>query len=64
MTSDEPSTSTYADDLSENDSETSPLLDKSESGAEEKRLVRKLDGRILPIVCLLCFFACRSPFSA
>lgn len=28
--------------------------------AEEKRLVRKLDKRILPIACLLYLFACAS----
>ena len=28
--------------------------------AEEKRLVRKLDRRILPITCLLYLFACTS----
>ena len=28
------------------------------SAAEERRLVRKLDGRILPIACLLYLFAC------
>jgi len=30
---------------------------------EEKRLVRKLDRRILPITCLLYLFACESYFS-
>lgn len=29
--------------------------------AEEKRLVRKLDKRIMPIACLLYLFACLSP---
>ena len=29
---------------------------------EEKRLVRKLDRRILPIACLLYLFACQSYF--
>ena len=28
--------------------------------AEEKRLVRKLDKRILPIACLMYLFACKS----
>ena len=27
---------------------------------EERRLVRKLDNRILPLTCLLYLFACRS----
>ena len=30
----------------------------SEQSLEEKRLVRKLDQRILPIACLLYLFAC------
>jgi len=29
-----------------------------ERSLEEKRLVRKLDNRILPIACLLYLFAC------
>ena len=28
--------------------------------AAEKRLLRKLDGRILPITCILYLFACES----
>lgn len=28
------------------------------SAAEERQLVRKIDGRILPITCLLYLFAC------
>jgi len=29
------------------------------ASAEERRLVRKLDGRILPIACLMYLFACQ-----
>ena len=38
----------------------SPELEESlfADSAEEKRLVRKLDRRILPITCLLYLFAC------
>ena len=32
------------------------------SEEEERRLVRKLDRRILPIACLLYLFACQSDF--
>ena len=32
--------------------------DFEHSAAEERQLVRKLDGRILPIACLLYLFAC------
>ncbi len=32
----------------------------AEEIAEEKRLVRKLDYRIMPIACLLYLFACKS----
>ena len=32
--------------------------DFGHSPAEERRLVRKLDARILPIACLLYLFAC------
>ena len=32
----------------------------AEEVAEEKRLVRKLDYRIMPIACLLYLFACKS----
>jgi hypothetical protein len=28
------------------------------TAAEERRLVRKIDGRILPIACVLYLFAC------
>jgi hypothetical protein len=40
----------------DSESDTRPFFEKS---TEEKRLVRKLDQRILPIVCLLYLFACR-----
>lgn len=32
------------------------------ASAEERRLVRKLDGRILPIACLMYLFACQYYF--
>lgn len=35
-----------------------------EDAAFEKRLVRKLDKRILPIVCILYLFACKSSMYA
>jgi len=38
-----------------------PLLATPE---EEKRLVRKIDLRILPITCLLYLFACEYGFAA
>jgi hypothetical protein len=49
----------YAGDLTgcSGESETRPLIKKS---VEEKGLVRKLDQRILPIICLLYLFACES----
>ncbi|KIM91502.1 hypothetical protein PILCRDRAFT_810785 [Piloderma croceum F 1598] len=53
MTADEPSTSTYAYARSE-ESDIRPFF---ETPTEEKRLVRKLDRRILPIMCLLYLFA-------
>ena len=31
--------------------------------AEERRLVRKLDWRIMPIACIMYLFACTSPRS-
>ena len=34
-----------------------------ERSVEEKRLVRKLDMRIMPIACILYLFACASPVS-
>lgn len=34
-----------------------------ERSVEEKRLVRKLDMRIMPIACILYLFACGSPSS-
>ena len=34
-----------------------------ERSIEEKRLVRKLDLRIMPIACILYLFACASPSS-
>lgn len=40
-------------------SESSQPID-AERALEEKRLVRKLDKRILPIACLLYLFACKS----
>lgn len=46
-------------DLSSN--KESPVVPDSRS-VEEKRLVRKLDKRILPITCLLYLFACQSPY--
>jgi hypothetical protein len=53
----------YADEKGqESQSETAPS-DKEvrlEKSPEERKLVRKLDVRILPITCLLYLFACRS----
>jgi hypothetical protein len=48
--------STYAYARSE-ESDIRPFF---ETPTDEKRLVRKLDRRILPIMCLLYFFACGS----
>ena len=47
----------YAGDLrsGSGESEIQPLVEKS---VKEKGLVRKLDQRILPIICLLYLFAC------
>lgn len=42
------------DDLEELKSAT-----KYEGTPEERRLVRKLDGRIMPLACVLYLFACR-----
>lgn len=38
-------------------------LVRQEQSPEEKRLVRRLDMRILPITCLLYLFACACPIS-
>ena len=65
MTVDEPSTSAYPYDLAPSLSEASEsdIRPFFEISTEERRLVRKLDARILPIVCLLYLFACGSYFS-
>jgi hypothetical protein len=42
--------------------EPSTLIHK-EKTIEERKLVRKLDVRILPITCLLYLFACKSYFA-
>jgi hypothetical protein len=44
-------------------SEESDIRPFFETPTEEKRLVRKLDRRILPIMCLLYLFACGSHLS-
>ncbi|KIM91504.1 hypothetical protein PILCRDRAFT_673 [Piloderma croceum F 1598] len=55
LTADESSTSVYAYGRSEeSESDIRPFF---ETSTEEKRLVRKLDRRILPIMCLLYLFA-------
>ena len=36
---------------------------KYEGTPEERKLVRKLDGRIMPLACVLYLFACTSPIS-
>jgi hypothetical protein len=74
MRADEPSTSEYADDLASTPSEleSDSLLPASiqsefesddllsfDKSTEEKWLVRKLDRRIMPIICFLYLFACR-----
>lgn len=41
----------------------SPDLESFVESPEEKRLVRKLDKRILPITCLLYLFACTCSIS-
>lgn len=41
------------------DDSNEPLTD-AESALEEKKLLRRLDGRILPLTCLLYLFACGS----
>jgi hypothetical protein len=57
VTINEPLMTAYAGDLAQSGSEleADPFFI-----AEEKYLVRKLDQRILPIVCLLYLFACES----
>lgn len=50
------------DDKIESSLESSQPTD-AEKLFEEKRLVRKLDNRILPITCLLYFFACEPSFA-
>ena len=58
LTADESSTSGYAYGRSEEpESDIRPFF---ETSTEEKRLVRKLDRRIMPIMCLLYLFACGS----
>jgi len=63
MTADEPSTSAYPYDLARSEESESDIRPFFEISTEEKRLVRKLDARILPIVCLLYLFACKSHLS-
>ncbi|KIM91500.1 hypothetical protein PILCRDRAFT_670 [Piloderma croceum F 1598] len=57
VTIDEPSTSAYPYDLARSEASESDIRPFFEISTEEKRLVRKLDARILPIVCLLYLFA-------
>ena len=40
--------------------EDDPLIPLDPPCTAEKRLLRKLDGRILPITCVLYLFACES----
>jgi len=47
------------DEKLEGPSESSLQPSDVERLIEEKRLVRKLDSRILPITCLLYLFACQ-----
>ena len=35
------------------------LQPEDPASVEERRLVRKIDGRILPITCLMYLFACQ-----
>lgn len=35
-----------------------PALDTQKRNLEEKRLVRKLDRRIIPMLCIIYLFAC------
>ena len=63
MTADEPSTSAYPYDLAQSEESESDIRPFFKISTEEKRLVRKLDARILPIVCLLYLFACKSHLS-
>ena len=47
----------------QSDTSTEPDGDKVALALAEKKLVRKLDSRILPIVCLMYLFACTYFFS-
>ncbi len=70
-----PTSSTYApvptdmaeekddDELKHNDAQLESFeLDNDVDDEVERRLVKKLDRRILPIACLMYLFACASPF--
>ena len=47
-------------DLKEkSDGDSSYGVEVTEVTTEERRLVRRLDGRILPIACLMYLFACK-----
>ena len=51
-------------ELEEADTPREPVAAAAgERSVEEKRLVRKLDMRIMPIACILYLFACASPVS-
>ena len=48
------------DEATTYESASVPLAQEEAVSPEERRLVRKLDRRILPIACLMYLFACQS----
>ena len=55
--------SSSVEDVKVENAEREDYQEPSESWlAEEKKLVRKLDKRILPMACLLYLFACEYTF--
>ena len=60
---------TIRDSLSDEKARIEEILDVGpdlaidcEDTEEEKALVRKIDGRILPVICLVYLFACELSF--
>ena len=54
-----PGLSHKADLNEKDDCNSSYGVEVTEVATEERRLVRRLDGRILPIACLMYLFACK-----
>ena len=53
---------TEVGETTEGVSSSSGVAKDSDASVEERKLVRKLDRRILPIICFMYLFACEQPF--